>query len=90
MAGLDCTLTGASPLLGLEAAGTIMEVGAEAAGDFKPGERVMALCNGGTYAEQVLTLDTPVLLECGHLCDARCSISMCPVAEMHSNGVYER
>lgn len=49
---------GASPLLGLEAAGTILEVGAEAAGDFKPGERVMALCNGGTYAEQVLTSES--------------------------------
>ena len=49
--------TGASPLLGLEAAGTILEVGSEAAGDFRPGERVMALCKGGAYAEQV-----PILL----------------------------
>ncbi|MGH7120143.1 MAG: NAD(P)H-quinone oxidoreductase [Acetobacteraceae bacterium] len=41
---------GASPLLGLEAAGDIVEVGALAA-PWHPGDRVTALCNGGAYAE---------------------------------------
>jgi putative PIG3 family NAD(P)H quinone oxidoreductase len=44
---------GASPLLGLECAGEVIEVGARAAG-FTPGERVMALLAGGGYAEQVV------------------------------------
>lgn len=43
---------GASPLPGLEVAGEIVALGAEAAG-FAPGERVMALTNGGGYAEYV-------------------------------------
>ena len=42
-----------SPILGLEAAGTVMEVGSEVGSKFKAGDRVMALCNGGAYAEQV-------------------------------------
>jgi putative PIG3 family NAD(P)H quinone oxidoreductase len=41
---------GASPVLGLECAGTIDAVGA-GVGDFRAGERVMALLAGGGYAE---------------------------------------
>jgi putative PIG3 family NAD(P)H quinone oxidoreductase len=41
---------GESPLLGLEAAGTIEAVGADVT-DFAPGERVFALLGGGGYAE---------------------------------------
>ena len=41
---------GASPILGLEVAGEIAAVGAEAAG-WRAGERVCALANGGGYAE---------------------------------------
>ena len=46
---------GASPLLGLEASGHIVAVGAEvpAASGLKPGLAVCALCNGGAYAEYV-------------------------------------
>jgi putative PIG3 family NAD(P)H quinone oxidoreductase len=44
---------GASPLLGLECAGEVIEVGARAAG-FTPGERAMALLAGGGYAEEVV------------------------------------
>ncbi len=43
---------GASPILGLEVAGEIVACGPEVTG-FKPGDRVMALCNGGGYAEYV-------------------------------------
>jgi putative PIG3 family NAD(P)H quinone oxidoreductase len=39
----------ASPLLGLEVAGEVVE----AAGDWRVGDRVVALCNGGGYAEYV-------------------------------------
>lgn len=45
---------GASPLLGLEAAGRIVEVGAEVGARFQVGQRVMALLAGGGYAEQVV------------------------------------
>jgi putative PIG3 family NAD(P)H quinone oxidoreductase len=41
---------GESPLLGLEAAGTVAAVGA-ATGELQPGERVFALLGGGGYAE---------------------------------------
>jgi NADPH2:quinone reductase len=41
---------GESPVLGLEAAGTIEAVGPEV-GNFRPGERVFALLGGGGYAE---------------------------------------
>ncbi|MDA8048816.1 MAG: NAD(P)H-quinone oxidoreductase [Rhodospirillales bacterium] len=41
---------GASPLLGLEAAGEVVEAGALAA-PWSQGDRVTALCNGGAYAE---------------------------------------
>lgn len=43
---------GASPILGLEAAGTVCEVG-EGVAQWKVGDRVCALCNGGAYAEYV-------------------------------------
>ncbi|MEM4251645.1 MAG: NAD(P)H-quinone oxidoreductase, partial [Candidatus Bathyarchaeia archaeon] len=41
---------GASPILGLECAGIIEQVGSSVTG-WKPGERVMALLPGGGYAE---------------------------------------
>lgn len=44
---------GASPLLGLECAGEVAEVGASVE-DWKVGERVMALLSGGGYAEEVV------------------------------------
>ena len=44
---------GASPLLGLECAGEVIEVGAQVSG-WKRGERAMALLPGGGYAEQVV------------------------------------
>jgi NADPH2:quinone reductase len=43
---------GASPILGLEVAGEVVELGAAATGFF-PGSKVAALCNGGGYAEYV-------------------------------------
>ena len=43
---------GASPLPGLEVAGEVAAIGAEVSG-FAPGQRVMALTNGGGYAEYV-------------------------------------
>jgi NADPH2:quinone reductase len=43
---------GASPILGLEAAGEVVELGSLAEG-FYPGDKVTALCNGGAYAEYV-------------------------------------
>jgi putative PIG3 family NAD(P)H quinone oxidoreductase len=44
---------GASPLLGLECSGEVLEVAADVA-DWRPGDRVMALLPGGGYAEQVV------------------------------------
>ncbi len=44
---------GASPLLGLECAGEVVEVGSAVSG-WRPGERAMALLAGGGYAEQVV------------------------------------
>ena len=41
---------GASPLIGLETAGEVVAAGAEVT-DWKPGDRVCALTNGGAYAE---------------------------------------
>jgi putative PIG3 family NAD(P)H quinone oxidoreductase len=41
---------GASPLIGLEAAGEIVALG-EGVSDWRPGDRVCALLNGGGYAE---------------------------------------
>ena len=43
---------GASPLLGLEAAGTVAEVGPDVTG-WTPGQRAMCLLAGGGYAERV-------------------------------------
>jgi NADPH2:quinone reductase len=43
---------GASPLLGLEAAGEVAAIG-EAVTQYKIGDRVTALCNGGAYAQFV-------------------------------------
>lgn len=44
---------GASPILGLEMAGEIIAQGDQVR-DFKPGDRIMALLNGGAYAEYCL------------------------------------
>jgi putative PIG3 family NAD(P)H quinone oxidoreductase len=44
---------GASSILGLECAGTVVEMGAGVVG-WKPGDRAMALLAGGGYAEQVV------------------------------------
>ena len=41
---------GASPLIGLETAGEVVAAGAEVT-QWKPGDRVCALTNGGAYAE---------------------------------------
>jgi len=43
---------GASPILGLECAGIVSEIGSRVRG-FREGERVMALLPGGGYAEEV-------------------------------------
>lgn len=45
--------SGASPILGLEVAGTIMQIG-RAVSHFKVGDQVCALINGGGYAEYCL------------------------------------
>jgi putative PIG3 family NAD(P)H quinone oxidoreductase len=46
---------GASPILGLECAGEVLEVGpAVPPGRFRPGDAVMALLPGGGYAEQAV------------------------------------
>ncbi|VAW15811.1 Quinone oxidoreductase [hydrothermal vent metagenome] len=50
--GLYPVPKGASPLPGLEVAGTIEQVGINVS-RFKPGEKVVALTNGGGYAEFV-------------------------------------
>lgn len=44
---------GASPILGLECAGTVIETGAGVTG-WKPGDRAMSLLAGGGYAEEVV------------------------------------
>jgi NADPH2:quinone reductase len=43
---------GASPVMGLEVAGEVVALGAQASGFF-PGHKVTALCNGGGYADYV-------------------------------------
>jgi len=50
----------ASPILGLQAAGTIAAVGSEVT-RWRPGDRVCALCNGGGYAEYVAVPQGQVL-----------------------------
>jgi putative PIG3 family NAD(P)H quinone oxidoreductase len=51
---------GASPILGLECAGDVVEVGARVRG-VHPGQRVMALLAGGGYAEEVCVHQGSVL-----------------------------
>ncbi|HVW93995.1 MAG TPA: zinc-binding dehydrogenase [Devosia sp.] len=51
---------GASPLPGLEVAGEIAALGPDA-GRFAPGARVVALCNGGGYAEYAAVPEGQVL-----------------------------
>src|SRR6059036_972354 len=51
---------GASPILGLECAGEVAELGPEARG-FSVGQRVMALLPGGGYAEEVAVHYTSVM-----------------------------
>jgi putative PIG3 family NAD(P)H quinone oxidoreductase len=51
---------GASPILGLEVAGTVMEIG-EGVTDFGVGDNVCALVNGGGYA-QLIAIDQSMLL----------------------------
>ena len=51
---------GASPILGLECAGEVVERGPEA-GDVAPGTRVMALLPGGGYAEEAVVHHGSVL-----------------------------
>ena len=43
---------GASPILGMEVAGEILEVGANCGSRWQPGQRVIALLAGGGYAEK--------------------------------------
>jgi putative PIG3 family NAD(P)H quinone oxidoreductase len=45
---------GASPILGLECAGEVLEVGPGVGSRFRRGDRVMALLAGGGYAEEVV------------------------------------
>jgi len=51
---------GASPILGLEAAGEIAGIG-EAVKNFRLGDKVTALCNGGGYADYVAVAATQCL-----------------------------
>jgi putative PIG3 family NAD(P)H quinone oxidoreductase len=51
--GFDPPPPGASPILGLECAGEVIEVGADVSSDWKVGDRAMALLSGGGYAEEV-------------------------------------
>lgn len=51
---------GASPILGLECAGEVVEVGADVR-DVAPGARVMALLSGGGYAEEAVVHQGAVL-----------------------------
>src|SRR6058998_629763 len=49
-----------SPILGLECAGDVVELGPQARG-FRPGDRVMALLPGGGYAEEAVAHHGSVL-----------------------------
>ncbi len=51
---------GASPVLGLEAAGTVAAVG-KGVSRYKTGDRVMALMNGGAYAEYAVSPEETAL-----------------------------
>lgn len=59
---------GASPLLGLEAAGVVAECGAGVT-RFRPGDRVMALLTGGGYAAEVIAPEGSALSIPGALSD---------------------
>jgi len=52
---------GASPIIGLEAAGEVVATGA-AVTRYRPGDRVTALTNGGAYAEYVAAPEAQTLL----------------------------
>lgn len=58
--GLYPPPAGASPILGLGVAGTIVETGAGVT-QWRAGDRVCALCNGGGYAERVAVPEGQVL-----------------------------
>ena len=58
--GLYPPPAGASPILGLSVAGSIVETGAGVT-RWRTGERVCALCNGGGYAERVAVAQGQVL-----------------------------
>src|SRR5256886_221118 len=58
--GLYPPAAGASPVLGLECAGEVSEVGADVRG-FTAGQRVMALLAGGGYAEEAVVDQGSVL-----------------------------
>ena len=51
---------GASPILGLECAGVVSEVGSEVT-TWREGERAMALLAGGGYAEEVVVHHASVM-----------------------------
>ena len=59
--GLYAPPPGTTSILGLEAAGVVLEIGADAASWLRVGQRVMALLPGGGYAEQVVVLSTQVM-----------------------------
>jgi putative PIG3 family NAD(P)H quinone oxidoreductase len=59
---------GASPILGLECAGTVAEVGSEVRG-WRTGERAMALLSGGGYAEEAVVDAASALRIPAHLAD---------------------
>jgi putative PIG3 family NAD(P)H quinone oxidoreductase len=59
---------GASPILGLECAGVVSEVGSEVRG-WRAGERAMALLAGGGYAEEVVVDAGSAMRVPGHLSD---------------------
>jgi len=48
---------GASPILGLDMAGVVEEVGSMCKGNFQPGDRVFGLLNGGGYGEYATILE---------------------------------
>jgi NADPH:quinone reductase len=50
----------ASPILGLEAAGEVVAIAPDVT-SFSVGDRVMALCNGGAYAERVVVPATQAM-----------------------------
>ena len=59
---------GASEILGLECAGTVIETGRDVSG-FTPGDRVLALLTGGGYAEEVVVPEPCVLQTPARLTD---------------------